>query len=72
EFDEHLVDEDDTVVLGNDGKVGNENLGCTETPPGCRITYPKRFGNGKRRETPGKRPREKWKRFFNWGTPILN
>ncbi|GKE10609.1 armadillo-like helical domain-containing protein, partial [Tanacetum coccineum] len=26
---------------------------------------------GKRRETPRKRPREKWKRFFTWGTPIL-
>ncbi|GJS01834.1 eEF1A lysine methyltransferase 2 [Tanacetum coccineum] len=27
-------------------------LGCTETSPGCRMTYPKRPGNGKRRETP--------------------
>ncbi|PWA73870.1 calcium-transporting ATPase 8, plasma membrane-type [Artemisia annua] len=31
-------------------------LGCTETPLGCGIAYPKRPGNGKRRETSGKRP----------------
>ncbi|GJW75531.1 wall-associated receptor kinase 2-like protein [Tanacetum coccineum] len=47
------------------------NLGCTEMPSGCRITYPKRPENGKRREMPRKRPRKRWKRFFTWGTPIL-
>nr|GEX87969.1 hypothetical protein [Tanacetum cinerariifolium] len=30
--------------------------GYTKTPSGCRITYLKYLGNGKRQETPGKRP----------------
>ncbi|GKD64224.1 hypothetical protein Tco_1306332 [Tanacetum coccineum] len=36
-------------------------LGCTETPPRCRMTFPKRGETGKRGETPGKRPQEKGK-----------
>ncbi|GKG44295.1 reverse transcriptase, partial [Tanacetum coccineum] len=28
-------------------------LGCTETPPRCRMTFPKRGETGKRRETRG-------------------
>ncbi|PWA51579.1 GTP-binding protein yptV4 [Artemisia annua] len=47
--------------------VSNE-LGYTGTPPGCRITYPKRPGNGKRGETWGnawETSPEKWKRFFS-------
>ncbi|GJV62470.1 hypothetical protein Tco_1468570 [Tanacetum coccineum] len=28
-------------------------------------------GNGETRETPGKRPQEKGKRFYNYGTRIL-
>ncbi|PWA75752.1 ankyrin repeat family protein / regulator of chromosome condensation (RCC1) family protein [Artemisia annua] len=33
--------------------TGGIKLGYTETPPGCRITYRKCPGNGKRRETRG-------------------
>ncbi|GKD33053.1 hypothetical protein Tco_1248562, partial [Tanacetum coccineum] len=39
------------------------NLGCTETPLRCRMTFSKRGETGKRGETPGKRPQEKGKRF---------
>ncbi|GKA46566.1 hypothetical protein Tco_0739449 [Tanacetum coccineum] len=45
------------------GFVGSGLLGCTETPPRCRMTFPKRGETGKRGETPGKRPQEKGKRF---------
>ncbi|GKC54492.1 hypothetical protein Tco_1077237, partial [Tanacetum coccineum] len=46
--------------------ISKSNLGCTETPIGCRLPSRKRFGNGKRPETPGNEPEtfpRKWKRF---------
>lgn len=46
------------------------HLCCTETPSGCRLPYQKRFGNGKRLETPGNLPEtllKKRKRFMLTG-----